>query len=81
MPHELGLTCLNMLILLLFPVVTTEKKSPAEHDVVKRGLWVCPICTYDNDESLSFCEFCGVIRNPSVNVSSNGGAKAAKAGI
>ncbi|XXG86883.1 hypothetical protein AAC387_Pa11g1705 [Persea americana] len=55
-----------------------EKKSQADHDVVKPRLWVCPICTYDNDESLAFCEFCGVIRNlPSVNVSSNGDAKAA----
>lgn len=77
MPQELGLTWLNMLILLLFPFVTTEKKSQADHDVVKPRLWVCPICTYDNDESLAFCEFCGVIRNlPSVNVSSNGDAKA-----
>ncbi|KAG8656763.1 HBS1-like protein isoform X3 [Manihot esculenta] len=26
--------------------------------------WRCAICTYDNDEDMSACDICGVIRNP-----------------
>ncbi|XXG44724.1 hypothetical protein AAC387_Pa01g4449 [Persea americana] len=44
----------------------------AGHAVIKPGLWRCSICTYDNDESLPSCDICGVLCDPSVNVSSNG---------
>lgn len=36
----------------------------------KRGIWSCSICTYDNDESMSACDICGVLRNPLVTTSS-----------
>lgn len=31
---------------------------------VKPGLWSCSICTYDNDENMSYCDICGVLRFP-----------------
>ncbi|KAJ6354844.1 hypothetical protein OIU77_005443 [Salix suchowensis] len=30
----------------------------------KVRLWRCAICNYDNDESMTACDFCEVIRNP-----------------
>ncbi|XP_038695829.1 HBS1-like protein isoform X2 [Tripterygium wilfordii] len=36
------------------------------------GLWRCSICTYDNEESLYACDICGVLRNPLLNIDSNG---------
>ncbi|XP_062078801.1 uncharacterized protein LOC133783260 isoform X3 [Humulus lupulus] len=35
---------------------TPESKRP--------GIWSCSICTYDNEESMSACDICGVLRNP-----------------
>ncbi|EPS59201.1 hypothetical protein M569_15609, partial [Genlisea aurea] len=29
-------------------------------------VWRCPICTYDNEDSFSACDICGVLRNPLV---------------
>ncbi|PON73020.1 Translation elongation factor [Parasponia andersonii] len=34
------------------------------------GIWSCSICTYDNDESMSACDICGVLRTPLLNISS-----------
>ncbi|XP_016191301.1 HBS1-like protein isoform X1 [Arachis ipaensis] len=31
------------------------------------GVWRCTICTYDNDESMTSCDICGVIRRDFVN--------------
>ncbi|KMT17722.1 hypothetical protein BVRB_2g034750 isoform A [Beta vulgaris subsp. vulgaris] len=28
------------------------------------GIWRCSICTYDNDETMTYCEICGVLRYP-----------------
>ncbi|KAK1551184.1 hypothetical protein Q3G72_031599 [Acer saccharum] len=42
-----------------------------KEETVNSRLWSCSICTYDNDEGMSVCDICGVIRNPLVNVSSN----------
>lgn len=36
----------------------------------KHGIWSCSICTYDNDESMSACDICGVLRNPLVTTGS-----------
>ncbi|KAL2896811.1 HBS1-like protein [Bienertia sinuspersici] len=33
-------------------------------NTVKLGLWRCSICTYDNDESMTCCDICGVLRVP-----------------
>jgi len=30
----------------------------------KVRLWRCAICNYDNDESMTACDICEVIRNP-----------------
>ncbi|XP_015885353.1 uncharacterized protein LOC107420808 isoform X1 [Ziziphus jujuba] len=40
------------------------------------GIWRCSICTYDNDESMTACDICGVLRNPLVNSGSNSDKKA-----
>ncbi|KAG2691681.1 hypothetical protein I3760_08G019300 [Carya illinoinensis] len=39
----------------------------SKKETIKRGIWRCSICTYDNDESLSVCDICGVLRNPLIN--------------
>ncbi|KAF5461516.1 hypothetical protein F2P56_017605 [Juglans regia] len=39
----------------------------SKQETIKRGIWRCSICTYDNDESLSVCDICGVLRNPLIN--------------
>ncbi|KAF8036678.1 hypothetical protein BT93_C2408 [Corymbia citriodora subsp. variegata] len=28
------------------------------------SIWRCSICTYDNDQSMTTCDICGVLRNP-----------------
>ncbi|KAM7513672.1 hypothetical protein LguiA_003255 [Lonicera macranthoides] len=42
-----------------------------KQETIKPGVWHCPICTFDNDESMSACEICGVLRNPLVKSCSN----------
>ncbi|XP_021738872.1 HBS1-like protein isoform X3 [Chenopodium quinoa] len=40
----------------------------------KSGVWCCSVCTYDNEESMTYCEICGVLRfPPSEGSSSSGG--------
>lgn len=55
----------------VFPA-TVENKQ----ETVRPGLWRCSICTYDNEEGMSTCDICGVLRNPPVDVVSNGYNKA-----
>ena len=38
---------------------------------VKPGVWRCSICTYDNDETMSYCDICGVLRYPPSNTGIN----------
>lgn len=38
----------------------------------KPGIWRCSICTYDNDDCMSVCDICGVLRTPLVKFSGNG---------
>ncbi|XP_021670173.2 uncharacterized protein LOC110657323 isoform X3 [Hevea brasiliensis] len=40
-----------------------EAREPKQ-ELTRRGQWSCAICTYDNDENMSACDICGVIRNP-----------------
>ncbi|CAN1825457.1 HBS1-like protein [Linum perenne] len=35
-----------------------------EEKINKPAVWSCSICTYDNDEGMSACDICGVIRKP-----------------
>ncbi|KAJ4959555.1 hypothetical protein NE237_026666 [Protea cynaroides] len=47
-----------------------------EQEIIKHGTWRCSICTYDNDESMSFCDICGVFREPA-SICNNDNKKAA----
>ncbi|XP_045825668.1 HBS1-like protein isoform X2 [Trifolium pratense] len=38
-----------------------------KQETIKTGVWGCSICTYDNDESMTSCDICGVMRYPLVN--------------
>ncbi|XP_031497413.1 uncharacterized protein LOC116262311 isoform X1 [Nymphaea colorata] len=42
------------------------KGSSTSESLPKPGTWCCPICTYDNEEKLTYCDICGVIRYPPV---------------
>ncbi|KAL2512795.1 Translation elongation factor EF1A/initiation factor IF2 gamma family protein [Abeliophyllum distichum] len=59
--------------------VATEiaPRTKEKQEVIKTGVWRCPICTYDNEDSMSECEICGVLRNPLVKFSGNGDSAAA----
>ncbi|CAI9113540.1 OLC1v1014154C1 [Oldenlandia corymbosa var. corymbosa] len=56
--------------------VTLLVLNPLEHvtkdklEAIKTGVWRCPICTFDNDDYMSACDICGVLRNPLVKGSS-----------
>ncbi|GAB2276845.1 hypothetical protein Dimus_011556 [Dionaea muscipula] len=39
-------------------------KAIVKEEKVKAGIWRCSICTYDNDESMTYCDICGVLRVP-----------------
>ncbi|XP_059623611.1 uncharacterized protein LOC132266673 isoform X2 [Cornus florida] len=43
-----------------------------KHNSIKLGVWRCSICTFDNEEGMSSCDICGVLRNPLVNIHNNG---------
>ncbi|XP_047948278.1 HBS1-like protein isoform X1 [Salvia hispanica] len=43
----------------------TAKTMPAK-EVRTAKVWRCPICTYDNEDSMSACDICGILRNPLV---------------
>ncbi|KAG4999981.1 hypothetical protein JHK87_021053 [Glycine soja] len=46
-----------------------------KQETIKPGLWQCSICTYDNDESMTFCDICGVVRRPLVNTGTSNSNK------
>lgn len=62
-----------MLIILKFfpsffflqPEVVKPLKAEKK-EVSKLPVWRCSICTYENDEKLTYCEICGVIPVSSV---------------
>ncbi|XP_058222288.1 uncharacterized protein LOC131332220 isoform X3 [Rhododendron vialii] len=41
-----------------------------KQQTTRPGVWRCPICTFDNEDSMSSCDICGVLRNPLVNTRS-----------
>ncbi|XWS17932.1 hypothetical protein CRYUN_Cryun33cG0110200 [Craigia yunnanensis] len=47
--------------------VKESVEAPSEQETIKHGVWCCFICTYDNDETKSACDICGVLRGPLVN--------------
>ncbi|KAB2080379.1 hypothetical protein ES319_A05G067000v1 [Gossypium barbadense] len=46
--------------------VEENVKEPSLQDTIKRGVWRCSVCTYDNDDTMSSCDICGILRSPSV---------------
>ncbi|XP_010049810.2 LOW QUALITY PROTEIN: HBS1-like protein [Eucalyptus grandis] len=35
-----------------------------DQETTRSAVWRCSICTYDNDQSMTACDICGVLRNP-----------------
>lgn len=60
---------------LAFTVLLTGEAVQTNQETLCHGLWRCSICTFDNDESLSACDICGVLRNPLVNIHKNSETK------
>nr|GMC69545.1 HBS1-like protein isoform X1 [Ipomoea batatas] len=50
-------------------------KAKVKRDTSKLGVWRCPICTFDNEDSMSACDICGVLRNPLVKGSRDSSTK------
>ncbi|CAN4088822.1 unnamed protein product [Withania somnifera] len=48
-------------------------ETRSKQESVKAGIWCCPICTFDNEDTTNVCDICGVLRNPLIKncVSSN----------
>ncbi|GMJ15809.1 Super Killer 7, Hsp70 subfamily B Suppressor 1 [Hibiscus trionum] len=44
--------------------VEENVETPPEQQTIKHRVWRCSICTYDNDETMSSCDICGVLRGP-----------------
>ncbi|CAN6583521.1 unnamed protein product [Malus baccata var. baccata] len=42
----------------------TGKAVESKRETERPKVWRCSICTYDNEESMSACDICGVLRNP-----------------
>ncbi|KAK3009114.1 hypothetical protein RJ639_014910 [Escallonia herrerae] len=53
------------------------KRPEIKQESVRPGVWRCPICTFDNEESMSSCDICGVLRNPLVKTCSSNNANRA----
>ncbi|XP_004292888.1 PREDICTED: elongation factor 1-alpha-like isoform X2 [Fragaria vesca subsp. vesca] len=54
-----------------FGIETNGKEPELKQETVRRDIWRCSICTYDNEESLTVCDICGVLRKPLGRVGSN----------
>ncbi|XP_022131690.1 HBS1-like protein isoform X3 [Momordica charantia] len=50
-----------------FEVEEKGKTHETKEETKGHKLWRCPICTYDNEDSFSACDICGVLRIPLVN--------------
>ncbi|KAI7741999.1 hypothetical protein M8C21_024066 [Ambrosia artemisiifolia] len=51
---------------------SVEVKHEVKEEVIRKNVWRCPICTFDNEEYMSSCDICGVLRNPLVRSNNNG---------
>nr|XP_043612949.1 HBS1-like protein isoform X2 [Erigeron canadensis] len=49
-----------------------KHESAIKQQSVQQNVWRCPICTFDNEEYMSACDICGVLRNPLARSSNNG---------
>ncbi|XP_073028323.1 uncharacterized protein [Primulina eburnea] len=43
----------------------------AKQELLRTEVWHCPICTFDNEDSMSSCYICGVLRNPLRKINSS----------
>ncbi|KAI7997304.1 HBS1-like protein [Camellia lanceoleosa] len=55
-----------------FDVQENFEAPETKQENITLGIWRCPICTFDNEEGMSACDICGVLRNPLGNACSNG---------
>ncbi|KAK8505451.1 hypothetical protein V6N11_057776 [Hibiscus sabdariffa] len=44
--------------------VEENEVTPLEQETIKHSVWRCSICMYDNDETMSSCDICGVLCGP-----------------
>ncbi|KAI3696488.1 hypothetical protein L1987_79506 [Smallanthus sonchifolius] len=51
---------------------SVEVKHEIKQEIIRKNVWRCPICTYDNEEYMSSCDICGVLRNPLIRSNING---------
>ncbi|KAL8241642.1 hypothetical protein R6Q59_011944 [Mikania micrantha] len=49
-----------------------EVKYEYKQETIQQNVWRCPICTFDNEEYMSSCDICGVLRNPLIRSKNNG---------
>nr|KJB65985.1 hypothetical protein B456_010G123300 [Gossypium raimondii] len=47
--------------------VNENAETPPQKETIKHSVWRCSICTYDNDETMSSCDICGVLHGPLLN--------------
>ncbi|KAK8292482.1 hypothetical protein V6Z12_D06G125500 [Gossypium hirsutum] len=47
--------------------VDENAETPPQKETIKHSVWRCSICTYDNDETMSSCDICGVLHGPLLN--------------
>ncbi|KAK1419992.1 hypothetical protein QVD17_29482 [Tagetes erecta] len=51
---------------------SVDVKHENKQEIIRQNIWRCPICTYDNEEYMSSCDICGVLRNPLIRSNNNG---------
>ncbi|KZV38853.1 hypothetical protein F511_27068 [Dorcoceras hygrometricum] len=56
--------------------VPGTSRTQSKEEILKTGVWRCPVCTYDNEDSFSACDICGVLRNHLVKDNSKRNASA-----
>ncbi|RDX95441.1 HBS1-like protein, partial [Mucuna pruriens] len=59
---------------------TVARGPDTKQETIKPGIWQCSICTYDNDESMTSCDICGVVRRPLPNIGTSNSNKTGEKG-
>ncbi|XP_033513567.1 uncharacterized protein [Nicotiana tomentosiformis] len=44
----------------------TPPETRSKQELDNAGVWRCPICTFDNEDTMNACDICGVLRHPLV---------------
>lgn len=72
MENRIGLRCTLCIVCCLLDWFFIPVEAPeTRKETTRPGVWRCPICTFDNEDSMSSCDICGVLRNPLVNARSS----------